>query len=129
VYGHDGSESKTQCHRAHLTCNGISACEFFDSQLFDNCERYEPDEEAMRELWNHELDANEKEAGSVLAIVLRCDIIDMTTFLNSLKKYLFSRFYQRVTSASCSKECDGRVIVKQLKSVRTISTMLSYTNT
>lgn len=58
------SEDRTeriQCRRAHLTCNGVHTCEFFDEKLFQNCERFEPDEEAMRELWNHELVANQKE--------------------------------------------------------------------
>ncbi|KAJ7321687.1 hypothetical protein DFH08DRAFT_818550 [Mycena albidolilacea] len=38
-------------------------------ELFAGCEQYEPNMEAMRELWNHELDANEKEAASVWGII------------------------------------------------------------
>ncbi|KAJ7076515.1 hypothetical protein C8R43DRAFT_1118466 [Mycena crocata] len=50
------------CRRAHLFCNGVKTCQFIDPALFAECERYEPDFDAMRELWNHELDANELEA-------------------------------------------------------------------
>ncbi|KAJ7336725.1 hypothetical protein DFH08DRAFT_813048 [Mycena albidolilacea] len=38
------------------------------------CERYEPKMEAMRELWNHELDANEKEAASVWETSHNCEV-------------------------------------------------------
>ncbi|KAJ7862798.1 hypothetical protein B0H14DRAFT_3863071 [Mycena olivaceomarginata] len=41
----------------------------------------------MRDLWNHELDANEREAASPEAIL--------------------SRFYTRVISSKCKTECDG----------------------
>lgn len=70
VYGltSDLSE-KLLCRRCHLKCNGVDTCEFIDPALFAECERYEPDEAAMRELWNHELDANEREAASAMGII------------------------------------------------------------
>lgn len=61
----------TWCRRAQLTCNGVDSCEYLDPTLFENCERFEPDEDARRELWNHELTANEREAGSVAGILSR----------------------------------------------------------
>ncbi|KAJ7776657.1 hypothetical protein DFH07DRAFT_980918, partial [Mycena maculata] len=61
------------CRRAHLTCN--------------DCERFEVDEAAMRELWNHELNANEREAASAPGIM--------------------SRFYTRIRNSKCKVRCDG----------------------
>ena len=58
-----------QCCWAHLTCNGINMCKFFDEGLFHGCKRYEPNVDAMCELWNQELDANEREAGSVIGVI------------------------------------------------------------
>jgi hypothetical protein len=71
VFGLTAGTVGTQCRRAHLTCNGINTCEFFDEDLFRTCERYEPDDDAMRDLWNLELDANDKEASSVVAVISR----------------------------------------------------------
>jgi hypothetical protein len=42
-----------------------------DTTLFAGCERYEPDEDAMVTLWNHELDANERESNSHVGIITR----------------------------------------------------------
>ncbi|KAJ7153860.1 hypothetical protein C8R43DRAFT_1126536 [Mycena crocata] len=75
------------CRRAHLYCNGVDTCEFIDPALFAGCERYEPDFEAMRELWNHELDANEHEAASAPSIL--------------------ARFYARIMNSKCKVACDG----------------------
>ncbi|KAJ7795182.1 hypothetical protein B0H14DRAFT_2621250 [Mycena olivaceomarginata] len=47
---------KFRCRRHTLTCNGIDKCQFLDPELFAGLERFEADENAMRELWNHELD-------------------------------------------------------------------------
>ena len=65
----DNLSEKFECRRVHLKCNGVETCEFVDPQLFAGCERYEPDSEATRELWNHELDANEREAASASTII------------------------------------------------------------
>ena len=65
----------TLCRRAHLKCKGVNVCEFFDSTLFSGCERYEPDEDDMRTLWNHELEANEREAGSIHGILSRYGLL------------------------------------------------------
>ncbi|KAJ6619645.1 hypothetical protein B0H10DRAFT_1946692 [Mycena sp. CBHHK59/15] len=78
---------KLRCRRCHFKCNGVETCEFIDPALFANCERYEPDDEAMRELWNHELDANEREAASAPGII--------------------SRFYARIMNSKCKIQCDG----------------------
>ncbi|KAK7000841.1 hypothetical protein R3P38DRAFT_2471823, partial [Favolaschia claudopus] len=45
-----------RCRKVDLTCNGIDWCQFPDRSHFAGCERYEADEEEMRQLWNHELD-------------------------------------------------------------------------
>jgi hypothetical protein len=55
----------------NLVCNGIDTCECFDEDILENCERFEPDPEVMRELWNHELDANTREAGEAENIIYR----------------------------------------------------------
>jgi hypothetical protein len=57
------------CRRVHLKCNGVDTCEYIDRELFAGCERFEPDLDAMRALWNHELEANEAEAASVSGIL------------------------------------------------------------
>ncbi|KAJ7170347.1 hypothetical protein C8R43DRAFT_1120778 [Mycena crocata] len=80
-------EEELLCRRAHLYCNGVDTCEFIDPALFAGCELYEPDFEAMRELWNHKLDANEREAASAPSI-LAC-------------------FYARIMNSKCKVVCDG----------------------
>ncbi|KIJ58716.1 hypothetical protein HYDPIDRAFT_171172 [Hydnomerulius pinastri MD-312] len=59
------------------------------------CERYEPDEEEMRALWNHELDANDRE--------------------NQHTVNILARFYCLVSGATCNNgKCDGLAIMKPL---------------
>jgi hypothetical protein len=43
----------------------------FDENILAGCQRFEPDEDHMRELWNHELDANAKEATLAVGIISR----------------------------------------------------------
>ncbi|KAJ7861193.1 hypothetical protein B0H14DRAFT_2576144 [Mycena olivaceomarginata] len=62
---------RVRARRAHLRCQGVCTCEYVSEELFGDCERYEPDAAAMRDLWNHELDANEHEAASVGSILSR----------------------------------------------------------
>ncbi|KAJ6459589.1 hypothetical protein C8R45DRAFT_942146 [Mycena sanguinolenta] len=80
-------ETSILCRRAQLYCNGVDVCEFIDRKLFEGCERYEPDMDEMRELWNHELDVNENEAASASGII--------------------SRFYSRVVTSKCKIKCEG----------------------
>ncbi|KAJ7055170.1 hypothetical protein C8F01DRAFT_1088528 [Mycena amicta] len=58
---------RVRARRVHLRCQGVRT--------------------SMRDLWNHELDANEHEAASAGSIL--------------------SRFYQRVMKSKCDVECDG----------------------
>ncbi|KAJ7337368.1 hypothetical protein DFH08DRAFT_252732 [Mycena albidolilacea] len=88
------SEERVRARRAQLQCKGIYVCEFVSEELFGDCERFEPDEQAMRDLWNHELDANDCEAAAPEAIL--------------------SRFYTRVINSKCKTECDGVPIMKLL---------------
>ncbi|KAJ7187583.1 hypothetical protein GGX14DRAFT_409088 [Mycena pura] len=83
-----------RCRRCHFECNGVYTCQFFDSSLFADCERYEPDEAAMRELWRHELDANEREAASAPGLI--------------------SQFYTQIMQSKCKAKCDGVPILKRL---------------
>jgi hypothetical protein len=69
VYALGGDRVRARC--AHLRCQGVCTCEYVSEDLFGDCERYKPDAAAMRDLWNHELDANEHEAASVGSILLR----------------------------------------------------------
>ncbi|KAJ7247238.1 hypothetical protein C8J57DRAFT_1523021 [Mycena rebaudengoi] len=78
---------KFKCRRHTLTCNGVDKCQFLDPELFAGLERFEADENAMRELWNHELDQNEAEAASPSGII--------------------ARFYNRIQSSKCKIQCDG----------------------
>ncbi|KAJ7660302.1 hypothetical protein DFH06DRAFT_1044030 [Mycena polygramma] len=87
VWVHAFGEDRVRARRVHLRCQGVRTCEYVSEELFGDCERYEPDEVAMRDLWNHELDANEREAASAGSIL--------------------SRFYQRVIKSKCDVECDG----------------------
>ncbi|KAF7322576.1 hypothetical protein HMN09_00036100 [Mycena chlorophos] len=82
---------RVRCRRAHLKCKGVSTCEHVSEELFGDCERLEPDPAAMRDLWNHELDANEREAASAESIL--------------------SRFYQRVALSKCDGDCDGSPVM------------------
>jgi hypothetical protein len=54
-----------------IKIHGVDTCEFIDPTLFAGCERFEPDENEMTELWNHELSSNEREAASVHGIFSR----------------------------------------------------------
>ncbi|KAJ7290383.1 hypothetical protein C8J57DRAFT_1213008 [Mycena rebaudengoi] len=66
VYGLTSDPSQgVFCRRAQLRCNGVHAC----------CERYELDENTMRELWSKELDTNEDEEASALGILARSPLI------------------------------------------------------
>ncbi|KAJ7050007.1 hypothetical protein C8F01DRAFT_1348352 [Mycena amicta] len=84
----DDLSVKVWCRRVHHHCKGVHVCEFVPDELFADCERYEPDLDAMRDLWHHQLDANEKEAASHGSILLR--------------------FYARVHNSKCPKrDCTG----------------------
>ncbi|KAJ7829922.1 hypothetical protein B0H14DRAFT_3143733 [Mycena olivaceomarginata] len=98
VYAFSGE--RVRARRAQLRCKGICVCEFVSEELFGDCERFEPDEQAMRDLWNHKLDANEREAASPEAIL--------------------SRFYTRVISSKCKTECDGLPVMILLNNVRAL---------
>ncbi|KAJ7835323.1 hypothetical protein B0H14DRAFT_2590316 [Mycena olivaceomarginata] len=91
-----GQTEALKCRRSHLKCNGVWTCEFIDPSLFAGCERYEPDAAAMRELWKHELDANEREAASAPGII--------------------SRFYNHIMNSKCKVPCDGVPVLKHLSS-------------
>ncbi|KAJ7189584.1 hypothetical protein GGX14DRAFT_608843 [Mycena pura] len=69
VYGFSEDFSiSVRAKHIHHHCNGVHICELVPEELFADCERYEPDPDAMLELWHHVLDANEKEANSVGSI-------------------------------------------------------------
>ncbi|KAJ6449035.1 hypothetical protein DFH09DRAFT_1118706 [Mycena vulgaris] len=78
---------KVLCRRCQFYCNGVDTCKCIDPHLFAGCKRYEPDYEAMKELWNHELDSNEHEAASATGII--------------------ARFYTRIVNSKCKVRCDG----------------------
>jgi hypothetical protein len=63
-------EKKVLCRRAQIYCNGVETCDLFDENILAGCQRFEPDEYHM--LWNHELDANAKEASLAVGIISRC---------------------------------------------------------
>ena len=70
-FDEDSPAESVHCRRAYLHCNGVHVCEYFDQDILEGCERYEPDANEMRELWNHELDANAREALEEVNIVSR----------------------------------------------------------
>lgn len=70
-FNEDDPTESVHCRRAHLHCNGIGICEHFDKEILEDCERYEPDPNEMRELWYRELDANSREAHEEVNIVSR----------------------------------------------------------
>ncbi|KAJ6582523.1 hypothetical protein DFH09DRAFT_1439289 [Mycena vulgaris] len=78
---------KVLCRRCQFYCNGVDTCKFIDPDLFAGCKRYEPDYEAMKDLWNHELDSNEGEAASATGII--------------------ARFYTHIVNSKCKVRCDG----------------------
>ncbi|KAJ7215836.1 hypothetical protein GGX14DRAFT_391519 [Mycena pura] len=88
VYALGGDpERGVRCRRVQLNCRGVRTCEYVSEELFGDCERFAPDLGATMDLWNHELDANEREAASADSIL--------------------SRFYSRVKRSKCDVECDG----------------------
>lgn len=64
-------DQEITCRRLHLHCNGVKVCEHFDDDLLATCERYGPDEDERRALWQQELDMNTREASSATAITSR----------------------------------------------------------
>ncbi|KAJ6533650.1 hypothetical protein B0H19DRAFT_1272287 [Mycena capillaripes] len=68
-------------------------------EIFSGVERYEADEDDMRELWNRELDQNEVEAASASAIICR--------------------FYARVKRSTCKIKCEGVPILVPLRTPST----------
>jgi hypothetical protein len=102
VYGFvDDPTVSTHCRRAQLQCNGIKVCEHFDHRLLENCERYEPDPEGMKELWNHELDANAREPNSSISFFLGY-------FHNAnLNFNAILSFYNTIMQTKCSIRCNG----------------------
>ncbi|KAJ7511384.1 hypothetical protein B0H11DRAFT_2387169 [Mycena galericulata] len=89
-------EKQVLCRRCDLKCNGVDTCEFIDPDLFADCDRFEVDKTAMQELWNHELNANEREAASASGII--------------------SRFYARIQNSKCKIECTGvPILVRRSK--------------
>ena len=77
VFGFDEDDptESVHCRRAYLHCNGVDICEHFDQDILEDCERYEPDPDKMRELWNRELDANSREALEEVNIVSRSESV------------------------------------------------------
>ncbi|KAJ6565201.1 hypothetical protein DFH09DRAFT_1081858 [Mycena vulgaris] len=67
---------KVLCRSCQFYCDRVDTCEFIDPDLFAECKHYEPDYEAMKELWNQELDSNEREAASATAIIPRAQKFD-----------------------------------------------------
>ena len=74
-FNEEGPTQSVYCHRAYLHCNGIDICEHFDQDILEDCERYEPDPDEMRELWYRELDANSREALEEANIVSRSESV------------------------------------------------------
>ncbi|KAJ7862404.1 hypothetical protein B0H14DRAFT_2575473 [Mycena olivaceomarginata] len=88
-------EKEVLCRRVILTCNGVNKCEFLDPTLFAGHERFEADEDAMRELWHQELDQNEAEAASDIAII--------------------ARFFTRIQNSTCKVTCNGAPTLVRLR--------------
>ncbi|KAJ7842152.1 hypothetical protein B0H13DRAFT_2273623 [Mycena leptocephala] len=96
VFGFDPDPTMgLKSRRCHLYCNGVKTCQYFDETIFSGCERYEPDEDGMRELWDRELEANQTEAALPLGVL--------------------ARFYARVMNSKCKIKCDGVPILFKLK--------------
>ncbi|KAJ7907381.1 hypothetical protein B0H13DRAFT_2273700 [Mycena leptocephala] len=96
VFGFDPDPTKGfKSRRCHLYCNGVKTCQYFDETIFSGCERYEPDEDGMRELWDRELEANKTEAALPLGVL--------------------AWFYARVVNSKCKIKCDGVPIFFKLK--------------
>ena len=93
----------------------MSVCEYVMEELFGDCERFEPDPSAMVDLWNHELEANEREAASPEAILSR--YIFFPSSRCQLKSFFF-RFYTRIKTTKCKKtDCDGVPVLVLLNNV------------
>lgn len=72
MFGFDPDPTKGfKSRRCLFYCNGVKTCEYFNDAIFSGCERYEPDEDDMRELWDRELEANQTEAALPLGVLAR----------------------------------------------------------
>ena len=82
-FNEDDPAESVHCRRAHLHCNGVDICEYFDLDILGDCERYEPDLDEMRELWNRELEANSREALEEANIVSRSESLQLLNYLET----------------------------------------------
>ncbi|KAF7295712.1 hypothetical protein MIND_01111600 [Mycena indigotica] len=88
----DDLDVEVWARRSSYHCNGVNVCELVPDEIFADCERYDIDVNAMRELWQHELDSKEREASSYGSLLLR--------------------FYARVMNTKCKrKDCPGHAIM------------------
>ena len=56
------------CQRADHVCGGIYHCDQLDMALLQGCERYVPDPNQRKDLWEAERQLNEREGTSTLGI-------------------------------------------------------------
>ncbi|KAF8580252.1 hypothetical protein K439DRAFT_1619957 [Ramaria rubella] len=94
-------DAPVRCRTVALTCNGINTCELFDANLIRDCERFEPDENERRTIWDAAKVQNQKEAEDVNAIV--------------------ARFFNIVMGMTCKlKGCAGGPVMKIRKKMDSI---------
>lgn len=105
----EDDSNPVRCRRVQLDCNGVDTCECFDESLLEHCERFEPDPEQMRELWNHELDANTREAGDAENIIYR---YKANIYSLDIQTYIPTRFYSRIQDLRCKVPCEGKPIMR-----------------
>ena len=82
-FNEDDPAESVHCRRAYLHCNGVHICEYFDPDILEDCERYEPDLDEMRDLWYRELDANSREALEEPNIVSRSESLHLLIYLET----------------------------------------------
>ena len=46
-FDEDSPAESIHCRRAYLHCNGVHVCEYFDQDILEGCEHYEPDANEM----------------------------------------------------------------------------------
>ncbi|KII84398.1 hypothetical protein PLICRDRAFT_179640 [Plicaturopsis crispa FD-325 SS-3] len=92
-----------KCQRARHSCQGIYHCNQLDMSLLDGCERYVPDPNQRRDLWEAERKINEQEGSTVIAKV--------------------AMFYKEVQKKRCPHvsnggvQCAGLPVIRNLKEI------------
>lgn len=93
-----------ECQRSSYTCQGVFHCDQLDPVLLAGYERYEPDIDDRKELWEAEQAVNMREGSTVHALVAA--YVFSCSFMPVFTDQMSYSFYNKVQSMRCKREND-----------------------